>query len=303
MNGTVVLWDVRRGVEIETFAGHAGEGLSQVFSPDGRTLYTVADDSTVIIWDVAGDRRLGSPFRTGLRTIPEDAYPPAFALSPDGGTLAVGRLDGKVDLIDAETLRRRATFEAFEDTPAPAIAYSPDGRRLAVGGARGLLGIWDAQSGRRIGPLLDAPRGGPCADPRSTFRIPRCYDGTIQGALAFGPGNLLAAASIGGELRIWDLDAREPIRPPLRLPPFVIGLAFSPDGSQLAIPFGYNNPGPDGVEIIDVQSGERITRLPRRRRGPFGRLLPGRQAAGKRPGRRQGGLLGNRRLAAGWARR
>jgi len=257
---TVVLWDVGRGVEIETLAGHVGDGSSQVFSPDGRSLYTVGE-STVIIWDVAGGRRLGSPFRTGLRTIPEDAYPPAFALSPDGATLAVARLDGKVDLFDAETLRRRTTFTAFEDTPAPAIAYSPDGRRLAVGGARGLIGLWDPQSGRRIGPLLDAPRGEPCADPRSTFRIPRCYDGTIQGALAFGPGNLLAAASIGGDLRIWDLDTREPIRSPLRLPPFVIGLAFSPDGSQLAIPFGYNNPGPDGVEVVDVETGERITRL------------------------------------------
>jgi WD40 repeat protein/DNA-binding SARP family transcriptional activator len=261
-NETVVLWDVRRGVEIETFAGHAGEGSSQVFSPDGRTLYTVAGDSTVIIWDVAGDRRLGSLFRTGIRTIPQAPYPPAFALSPDGGMLAVARLDGKVDLIDAETLRRRATFEAFADTPATAIAYAPDGRRLAVGGGRGLIGIWDAAAGRRIGPLLDAPRDRPCADPRSMFRIPRCFDATIQGALEFDArGDLLAAASTGGDLRIWDLDEREPIRPPLRIPPFVLGLAFSPDGSQLAIPFGYQNPGPDGVEVLDTRSGERISRL------------------------------------------
>ena len=155
---SVVLWDVSGGFPIETLAGHASGDSRQFFSPDGRTLYTVAEgeDSTVIIWDLAGDRRLGSPFRTGLRTIPNDAYPPAIALSPDGGTLAVARLDGKVDLIDAETLRHRATFEAFADTPAPAIAFAPDGRRLAVGGARGLLGICDAQSGRRIGPLLDA---------------------------------------------------------------------------------------------------------------------------------------------------
>ena len=98
------LWNVRRGVKIETLEGHSGDGSGQVFSPDGRTLYTAAGDSTLMIWDVAGDRRLGSPlFRTGLRTIPEDAFPPGFAVSPDGTTLAVARLDGRVDLIDAET--------------------------------------------------------------------------------------------------------------------------------------------------------------------------------------------------------
>jgi WD40 repeat protein/DNA-binding SARP family transcriptional activator len=260
-NGIVNLWDVRQGVKIETLEGHSGEGSGQVFSPDGRTLYTAAGDSTVMIWDVAGDRRLGSPFRTGLRTIPEDAFPPAFALSPDGTTLAVARLDGRVDLIDAETLRRIGGFEAFHDTLANAIEYSPDGGRLAVGGGRGLVGLWDAESGERLGPLLDAPRRGPCADPSSLFGIPHCFEATVQNALAFSPDGLLAVASVGGQLRVWDPGQREPIAPPVELPPFVLGLAFSPDGSQLAIPFGYNNPGPDGVEVLDVASGERVTRL------------------------------------------
>ena len=84
---------------------------------------------------------------------------------------------------------------------------------------------------------------------------------TVQ-ALAFGQGDLLAAAEVGGAVRIWDLGRRELLRPPLRLPPSVLGLAFSPDGSQLAIPFGaFSDGGPDGVEILDVGSGERVARL------------------------------------------
>jgi WD40 repeat protein len=74
---------------------------------------------------------------------------------------------------------------------------------------------------------------------------------------------VLAASSVGGEVTIWGLDDREPIRPPLRLPHYVLGLGFSPDGAQLAIPFGFNNPDEgDGVEILDVRSGERVARLP-----------------------------------------
>jgi WD40 repeat protein len=66
-------------------------------------------------------------------------------------------------------------------------------------------------------------------------------------------------------VRIWDLGRRELLRPPLRLPPSVLGLAFSPDGSRLAIPFGASSEhsaehGPNGVEILDVGSGERVAR-------------------------------------------
>ncbi|MGH2953912.1 MAG: BTAD domain-containing putative transcriptional regulator, partial [Solirubrobacterales bacterium] len=247
----VIIWDVSDGVPTETFEGHAGDAEVHVFSPDGRTLYTAGSDPKVIIWDVAGDRRLGRPFRTGFVYETGEAFPPPFAISPDGRTLAVARLDGRVDLIDAETLRRTTGFRAFEGRPALAIEYSPDGRTLAVAGGGGGVGVWEAGSGRAVGPLLRSPRGPAANSPHN-----------VQ-ALAFGPGNLLAAAEVGGAVRIWDLARGELAGPPLRLPPFVLGLAFSPDGSRLAIPFGtFFAEGRDGIEIRDVGSGERVARLP-----------------------------------------
>ena len=155
-----------------------------------------------------------------------------------------------MELIDAETLRRTGGFEAVPGRAAAAIDYSADGRRLAVAGEGGGVGVWDAESGERLGALLRAPRGPRAVNPR-----------TVQ-ALAFGQGDLLAAAEVGGAVRIWDVGRRELLRPPLRLPPSVHGLAFSPDGSQLAIPFGaVSDEGPNGVEILDVGSGERVARL------------------------------------------
>jgi WD40 repeat protein len=270
--GSVILWDVKKGVTTETLEGHAGVSEWHVFSPDGRTLYTAgAPDSTslgsgdgrVIVWDVAGDRRLGRPFPTEFRS-PFGAEAsilgvehgesagrhPAFALSPDGRALAVARHDGRVELIDAETLRRTASFEAFPGRSAAALDYSADGRRLAVAGQGGGVGVWDVESGKRIGPLLGAPRGAKRNNPHDIR------------ALAFGQGDLLAAAEVGGAVRIWDVGRRELLRAPLRLPRSVLGLAFSPDGSQLAIPFGaFSDEGPNGVEILDVGSGERVARL------------------------------------------
>jgi WD40 repeat protein len=253
----VILWDVREGVPTETFEGHEGDVGVQVFSPDGRTLYTAGVDSKVMIWDAAGDRRLGRPFRTGfVHETGVETFPPPFAISPDGRTLAVARFDGRVDLIDAETLRRTGGFEAFARRSAMAIEYAPEGRTLAVASKGGGVGVWEAGSGRRLGPLLRSPRG-PVA-----FNSPH----DVQ-ALAFGPGGRLAAAESGGAesggtVRIWDVGRHQLAGPPLRLPSAVLGLAFSPDGSQLAIPFGAILSEDDGIEVRDVGSGERLARLP-----------------------------------------
>jgi DNA-binding SARP family transcriptional activator/WD40 repeat protein len=249
----VTIWDVRAGVTTESFEGHARDARLHAFSPDGRTLYTAGDDSRVIVWDVAGDRRLGRPFRTGsvlAYKIGED-FPPPFAISPDGRTVAVAGRGGRVNLIDAETLRRTGGFEAFDGRAAAAIEYAPDGRMLAVTGGGGGVGVFDAASGRRVGPPLRTPRGPEANNPHN---VP---------AVAFGPGGLLAAAEVGGAVRIWDLDRRAVTSPALRFPPSVFGLDLSPDGSLLAIPFGASSAeASDGVEIRDVGSGERLARLP-----------------------------------------
>ena len=247
----VILWDSERGVATETLEGHAAPIGPHLFSPDGRTLYTGAEDSTAMVWDVVGDRRLGRPFRSIYTGPLGDSSPVAFAISPDGSTLAAQRFgDGRVDLIDVETLRRTGGFEAFAGGRALAIEFSPDGRRLAIGAATGAVGVWDPESGQRLGPLL-LPSHGP-------ERLNNSH--SIQ-ALAFGKGGLLAAASVGGGVRIWDLDQRELVDSPLRLRPFVLGLAFSPDGSQLVIPFGARLDPPGGIEVIDVHSGATVARL------------------------------------------
>ena len=271
----VILWDVGGGLPTETFRGHTRDAGIQVFSPDGRTLYTAGDDSKVIIWDVAGDRRLGRPFQTEFVYEKGELFPPPFAISPDGRTVAVARLDGRVDLIDAETLRRTGSFEAFADRSAVAIEYGPGGRALAVAGGGGGVGVWDAASGRRVGPLLRTPRGPVENNPHN-----------VQG-MAFARGGLLAAAEVGGTVRTWDLGRRELAGPTLRLAPFALGLAFSPDGSRLAIPFGaVSAEGGDGVEVRDVRSGTRLARLPVDGEvrtvafSPDGRLLAGGQVDG-----------------------
>ena len=93
------------------------------------------------------------------------------AVSPDGGTLAVGNIAGEVLLFDTRTRRRIATVEPTPNEPAIyALAYSPDGSRLAVAhtsipgasadypaGWRILVALVDTRS-RRVVERLAMPR-------------------------------------------------------------------------------------------------------------------------------------------------
>jgi hypothetical protein len=122
-----------------------------------------------------------------------------------------------------------------------------------------------------VGALLRAPRGTKAED--------------VQ-ALAFGPSGLLATADASGSVHSWDVLRRELTGWALRLPPSVLGLAFRPDGAELAIAFGaHSSAGPAGVEIRAARSGTHVARIPAAgvrsvEFSPDGSLLAGGQVEG-----------------------
>ena len=252
-DGVVMVWDVARGEVRQALAGH-GRGLvwGLEVSPDGRTAYSAGEDQRAFVWDLDGDRSLVRPFAADRPFLPDDGdtLPRGLAVSPDGRTLAIGHSDGKVDLVDARTLRTRASFRAMRGFAA-GLAFSPDGRMLAASGQHGQLTLWDARTLRPLGELPGQK--------------------TTSQALAFSPdGALLAAAEIGilteepeaeyqgGVVRVWDVRRRLPTGRPV--PRTAFSLAFSPNGRLLAIAAGR-----DPTEIRDPRSGRLVARL----RTPF----------------------------------
>jgi DNA-binding SARP family transcriptional activator/WD40 repeat protein len=239
-DGQVLAWDVDRRSIAQRFAGHsrAVDGLD--LTADGRTLVTASLDARAILWDLAGDRRLDRRFPVGTRF--DFAFTPrGIAVSPDGRTLAVTHSDGKVDLIDAATLRRRGVVPAL-DAPATAVAFSPNGRLLAVTGVGGLVTLWDARTLAPAGEL-DMPVG--------------------SDAIAFSPdGKLLAAAEEdvqvplrkGGPLRVWDVHRRTLTA--FRGGSAANSIAFSPDSSLLA---AAETEG--GTEVREAGRGRLVKRL------------------------------------------
>ena len=202
---------------------------------------------------------------------------PAFALSPDGETLAASDADGTVTLFDTDT------YEVVGEHQAPAtayvIAFDPQGDSLAVAedslATGGTLEILDAATGRvrsstslaagqgfaPLGIVIYAPDGRSLFVPytRGGSLFLRRYDarrgtplgepvrvGVVDQPLGVTPdGRLLVAADRG----VKALDA-ETLRV-IRRYPFRGGPdAVSPDGRTLAI-----EPPDGGLGLLDLASG------------------------------------------------
>lgn len=211
-------------------------------------------------------------FRTGTATVPAEATEPLLSFSPDGGTFAYGvsaplrdTTPQRLTVWDVAAGHAKTTVDVAtaSATPTDAIALGPGGRSLLTAHSTegGFVNeIWDTTRQRRTA-LLPGPGGDHLAVSRdggllvTDNRVVRAgrshthdlvqHDGI--GAIAFAPdGSGLAAGDWTGRVAIWDGDLRHragilrnvflaPVDPSSDSAETVTALAFSPDGSTLAV--------------------------------------------------------------------
>ncbi len=132
---TIYLSDTyAQDIPFTVLEGHTDDVNSVVFSPDGKTLASGSDDSTIRLWNAS----TGEPIRT-LRGHRSGVSSVAF--SPDGKTIASGSDDGTIRLWDASTGEHISTLRGHWDY-VYSVVFSPDGKTIASGSRDYTIRLW-----------------------------------------------------------------------------------------------------------------------------------------------------------------
>ena len=116
------LWDLASGRERARLQGHENWVSSVAFSPDGRTLASVATTGQLIFWDVETGRELRTVETLNRRTT-------AVAFKPDGKVTA----GNSAGLNDGATACILASAEAAAELNSASIPSAPWRRRWRWG--------------------------------------------------------------------------------------------------------------------------------------------------------------------------
>lgn len=134
LDESVRLWTLKSGELDRSFANHTRPVTDLAVRPGGDaktppTLVSVSEDRTVRLWQPTVGRL--------VRFARLDTVPLAVAWSRDGSRIFCACKDGRLRVIDPDTMDATESLEAIEGV-AYCLAVAPDGRVL-VGGQNGQL--------------------------------------------------------------------------------------------------------------------------------------------------------------------
>jgi WD40 repeat protein len=210
MPGTIEIWDTDTGHREVTFQQPGGV-TALAWKPSGSSLACATWEDQITLWYAWG---------ASHSTLEHTGRVNALAWEPGGKLLASASLDKTIKLWDTESLQMMAQSDGAAQVSK--LAWSPNGTTLAsIGGNDNQVTLWGVSANGSISKL-------------------RTFDGngaeTVVTSIAWNPyGTMLAIAASDQSITLWDAVKWSRSRILYQPTRHIRGLAWSPDGKELAI--------------------------------------------------------------------
>jgi WD40 repeat protein/tRNA A-37 threonylcarbamoyl transferase component Bud32/tetratricopeptide (TPR) repeat protein len=276
---TAHVWDARTGKLLHRIETHIRWQEKVSFSPDGTRLLITSRDAAGTIWEIKTGKRLHRLL--GGATLAETGG----AFSPDGKLVALVNSGARV--YDSASGQLRFSFPGDSLIGGEAVAFSPDGHRLVADTGQ-TIRVLDLASGKEVTSI---PREGSPGMVRLAFRpdgkqlalthpdkrLIRVWDlthsreaMTLRGHIhliqdiAFSPeAARLASAGEDGTVMIQDVTAHPLYHTTGLTAAIVDSVAWSPDGTRLALTCMSELQGTGGcnIQVIDTATDHQLLNL------------------------------------------
>lgn len=267
MDRTIKLWNRQTGAEIRTLHGHTAEVVSLAFTPNGKTLLSGSVDRTLKLWDVSTGKELPKLPKQENLTFVNPL--PLVMVSPDGQRiLAWVPGNERQTTISVFDFQGNEVF-SFHDTDRNVVAgsFQSNGRHVALASKEGVIRIFDLEKNGQLLPGGDWPifdkdtgMGDLALTPDGKTLLAGSGSGELRildvakrtvlhgikahprrvGVVMVSPdGKRFATVGFENVLKLWDLQTAKELRrwdmntPDREHTPFVMTVAFTPDGRQL----------------------------------------------------------------------
>ncbi len=223
----VIFWNAKTAKQQKKFSGHTSTIWGQVFSRDGRYVYSASSDGSVRKWDVRKGREV-------LR-MPKGRFGNFYGidLSPDGRRVLAGCSNGMLMMFDTQTGKKLKTLNGHRGT-IYGVKFFDNGRKAVSGSSGNQIIIWDLTTGRPIKTIST----------RSTVR-----------SVAVTPdGRHVLASEYSSILRMWDIRTGKVVRQFTGHSGSVYTVAIAPDGKRLATAVS----GGGRIYYWDLRTGKQL---------------------------------------------
>ncbi|KAF9222777.1 WD40 repeat-like protein [Gyrodon lividus] len=246
-DGSVRVWRVKDGREVETVMKEGHPVLAATASSDGRWIATGGIENKITIWNATTHEKV-----VELEGHSDLVW--SLAFSPNSGRVVSGSHDGMVILWNTTTGERLVGPLQGHTQPVWSVSFSPNGEEIATCDMCDIQ-IRYSHSGELVIPpigvdavsLTWTPNGQPlliagCSDGSIklfdsstgiTLEEWTAHTASVHTTTFSRNGKFIASCSLDHTVRLWDTTTRQKIGPSLQHDDLVLSVAISPDGSHL----------------------------------------------------------------------